>query len=592
MVKKLTVLALAGTLALPAAALAGGGAADMQNQIDALTRQLEQLKSQLAKMQDDQADIKETQESFEEKAEGWDLASRVHISGDFRARGDYLTSEAPSHYTALQITDALTSAAFQANFGGPFFGLASVPREYDQLKTVVAGMKAFTPLARAQTLAGLGVNPIAPTDYDNDWLWSNRLRLNLRAKATENVEFKGRLAMYKSWGMQNNPVDYTYNAGNGGGPFMLSSLTFDGSSGRQPKDNTLVVDRAIINWNNIAGLPMWFSIGRRPTTDGPPNQLRLGLDERMASPSAYMNYAFDGLTLGYAYNNLFGMEDAPGRIRFCYGRGFESGPTDQSDGSLEDDVDFGGLSWDIYNKGDQFIYLQSFGAFNIFNVPDNVTFVNPYEFSVWQAELAATGSGVYFDPLNREHNLILDRDNLGNIFHTAAVYMDKYQDLNYFIHAGWSHTDPQGTDELGNGLLSSWYDEPTSKDGYSVHLGVRYDLNDLGLKLGAEYNYGSEYWISFTPAHDDLYQSKLATRGHVYEVYGIYDLPTGEAISKYGKVFMRLGYQHYEYNYTGSGFWLGAPYDVDDLASDPFTAQFYVPVDSADQVYLTMEAFF
>jgi hypothetical protein len=95
-----------------------------------------------------------------------------------------------------------------------------------------------------------------------------------------------------------------------------------------------------------------------------------------------------------------------------------------------------------------------------------------------------------------------------------------------------------------------------------------------------------------TPGHDDLYASKLATRGSVYEVYGIYDIPGGEAISKLGKAWMRLGYQHYDYKYTGSGFWLGAPQDIDELANDPMSAQFYTPVDSMDQVYLTFEAAF
>ncbi|MFA6901371.1 MAG: DUF3373 family protein [Desulfurivibrionaceae bacterium] len=37
----------------------------------------------------------------------------------------------------------------------------------------------------------------------------------------------------------------------------------------------MVLDRAFINWNNIGGSPAWFSFGRRPTTDGPPNHLRI-----------------------------------------------------------------------------------------------------------------------------------------------------------------------------------------------------------------------------------------------------------------------------------------------------------------------------
>ncbi len=39
-------------------------------------------------------------------------------------------------------------------------------------------------------------------DLDNDTIWTNRFRLNMRVGVTENVDFKGRLAMYKTWGDQ------------------------------------------------------------------------------------------------------------------------------------------------------------------------------------------------------------------------------------------------------------------------------------------------------------------------------------------------------------------------------------------------------
>ena len=399
----------------------------------------------------------------------------------------------------------------------------------------------------------------------------------------ENVEVKARLVMYKVWGMQNNAVDYSYNNGMGGGPFMLNSLAFDGSSTRQPEDNILRVDRVFMNWNNIGGAPVWFSIGRRPVTDGPPAHIRMGVS-KMATPVSYMDYPFDGLSLGYAYENLFGIEDLPGRVRFCYGRGFEAGPTD--DGGGLNDVDFGGISWDVFKKGDRFFNFQSFGAWNMFNVPDNINFVNPIEFAVWEDD------NTQYNPLDPSMDLLLNRANLGDIYHTSSVYMSKYQNLNYFVTAGWSHTVARGMDELGTSLLGSWWDTPEDKDGYSLYAGVRYDMDDAGLKLGAEVNWGSEYWISFTPGNDDLYAAKLATRGNVMEFYLIKDINGGEKISALSRAFIRLGYQHYEYDYTGSGFWLGAPQDIDQLASDPLAAQFYVPVDSMDQVYLTLEAWF
>ncbi|MCA1766210.1 MAG: DUF3373 domain-containing protein [Desulfobulbaceae bacterium] len=430
----------------------------------------------------------------------------------------------------------------------------------------------------------MGYNPDSATSYENDTIYTNRLRLNMRAQAMENLEFKARLAMYKVWGMQNNAVDYTYNNGQGGGAYMLSSLAFDGSSARQPEDNILRVDRAFMNWNNIGGAPVWFSIGRRPVTSGPPAHIRMGLDKKMATPVAYMDYPFDGLSLGYAYWNLFGIEDMPGRIRLCYGRGFEGGPTE--DGGGINDVDFGGISWDVFKKGDRFLNFQSFGAFNMFNVPDNVNFVNPLEFATWEDD------NTQYNPLDPSQDLMLNRTNLGDIFHTSAVYMSKFQNLNYFLTVGWSRTKARGMDELGTSLLGSWWEEPEDRDGYSTLVGVRYDMDDLGLKLGAEYNWGSEYWISFTPGHDDLYASKLATRGNVFELYAVYDIPAGDKISKFSDAFFRLGYQHYEYDYTGSGFWLGKPQDIDELQNDPLNAQFYVPVESQDQVYLTMEAWF
>jgi hypothetical protein len=620
MVKKFTALMLAGLVALPAVALAD----DLEDRVAAL----------------------------EEKSEGWDLSSRIHWSGDFRFRTDFVTGDAPAHYTALDIGDGVAGvldagqngmpvllAAFgltpadplanllgglpgdpasfiaaaegagltvrqatdlAAIFYNPAVGMAmgqlaasgasigDVAASFGSTEALVGFMQMFPASVRADIFGGLYHQYAlqAAASHDNDTIYTNRMRLNLRAKAMENLEFKARLAMYKVWGMQNNAVDYTYNAGMGGGPFLLSSLAFDGSAGRQPKDNVLMVDRAFMNWNAIGGSSFWFSIGRRPVTDGPPAHLRMGTGEKMATPVAYMDYPFDGLSLGYAYENLFGIEDAPGRVRFCYGRGFESGPTPEGDGL--NDVDFGGISWDVYSKGNRFFNFQSFGAFNMFNVPDNIDFVNPVEFGLYNADPVKYS----YVPTDSSRNLILDRANLGDIYHTSAVYMSKFQDLNYFVTGGWSRTKARGVDELGVSLLGSWWEEPTDRDGYSVYLGVRYDLDDLGLKLGAEYNWGSEYWISFTPGHDDLYASKLATRGSVYEVYTIYDIPAGEKISQYSKAFFRLGYQHYDYEYTGSGFWLGRPEKVDDLANDPLKAQFYTPIDTMDQVYLTMEAWF
>jgi hypothetical protein len=264
-----------------------------------------------------------------------------------------------------------------------------------------------------------------------------------------------------------------------------------------------------------------------------------------------------------------------------------------------DDMDFIGMSWDILQKGDRFLYAQSFLAANVVNYPnfqdpiinqlaglspnDGVSGNNPA-----QEELGMFGYG--------------DRVNVGNIQHSAATYMDKMFGLNYFVAGGWSRTDPneQGMfndyagmmmGQLGMGPQIGTNQE--SENGYHAHVGLRYDIDPIGLKLGAEWNYGSQYWIGMTPGHDDLYQSKIAARGNVYEVYGIYDLPTGEAISKYAKTFMRVGYQRYEYDYSGSNDWNMYAYDLGDTMDlRKLGMMGQDPVESADQIYVTLEATF
>jgi hypothetical protein len=399
-------------------------------------------------------------------------------------------------------------------------------------------------------------------DVDNDTLWTNRLRLNMRVNATENVEFKGRLAMFKTWG---NQSAFT----NEGDPMFP---LFDGNVTRSPVGSSaLFVDRAYVNWNNIGGLPMWFSIGRRPTTDGPPAQFKEGLDERLATPMAFMDWPFDGLALGYAWNwGVEAMGDS--RVRFCYGRGFEAGLQDEAGVGSIDDMDFAGFSWDVMKKDDRFAYIQSFMAFDLINFPN---FQDP----IIDANFGAlSGLG--------------DRRNLGNVWHTSAVYQDKIVSLNYFVAGGWSQSQPDSSG-IFNDPFSPTGPTTSDEDGYSIYLGARYDLDPAGLKFGAEFNYGSQYWLAMSPGHDDIYHSKLATRGQVYEVYAIWDLPTGEALSKYAKTFMRLGYQHYEYDYSGSGDWNLAPFDLSD-AGDQAKLQMLGldPVESADQIYLTFEAYF
>lgn len=524
------MLAVAGLIALPTLASASAGKAptDLEGKIDELSRQLDALKAQLAQQNEAMAEygdkVDSMDEMLEEKSEAWDLAARFKFYGDFRARADFYSAD-----TIFPAGTPLRMTGMDPATGMPTWGAQS------------------------------------GGDLSDDTIFTNRFRLNMRVKATENVEFKGRLAMYKVWGMESAFRD---DSG-------MIYPQFDGNSTRTPSDNALRVDRAFVNWNNIGGMPVWFSVGRRPTTDGPPAHIRMGTDSRMATPILYMDYPFDGISVGYAYS--WGNESmGTGRVRFCYGRGFEAGL--QAEDSINpyplDDTDFAGLSWDVMKKGNRFMNIQSFGVYNLFSYPN---FQDPIINQMF-GDMSGMGA----------------RKNVGDMYHTTAVYTDRIGPVDYFLTGGWSRTEPGGEGMFNDfvGMQMGMTGPNTdSEDGYSFYLGGRYNFDNIGLKIGAEYNYGSQYWVSFTPGHDDLFQSKLATRGQVFELYMLYDLPTGEAISKYAKTFIRFGYQHYEYDYAGGFDWNMKPYDLED---DRFSLQAMGlnPVESADQVYLTFEAYF
>jgi hypothetical protein len=366
----------------------------------------------------------------------------------------------------------------------------------------------------------------------DDTLLTNRLRLKFKVRATEDVDFTARLAMYKIWGHQTAvPLDAN-------GFLPQNSILFDGNTTYKPADSALRVDRAYFNWYDPGGFPGIISIGRRPSAGGPPLHLRQGT-ERDATPAGLgVDYAMDGLVVIYNPD----IESLPGfKARLCYGKGFESGLRDDNINTLKD-ATFAGFNFDIYEDREKgtLAQFQIFRAFSVNDLPERAT------------------------------------ANIGDIDHATALFMTRTSGVDWFISAGLSRTHPKDisgwsapVDMNGDGIVDLTmspggllYDEGGEKNGhtgYAFYAGLRIPYGRS--KFGLEYNYGSKYWISFTPSADDIYGSKLATRGHVGEAYWIYDL-TQKPVWKLSKVLFRLGYQHYIFNYSGSGIFLGEPKKV------------------------------
>jgi hypothetical protein len=486
---------------------------EIMQKIEALSKELQSLKQQLNEIKEQEAQKEERIVNIEEKTVQAPEKSWLEIGGDYRARLDVLSGKT---HDAFVITN-------------------------------------FNPVA---------VSPLSGRDVKNDSLLLNRFGLNLKAKATEDIQVKARLLMYKVWGHESSePV-----AGPGSAFFADKFFLFDGNLGHVPSDNILRVDQAYATWSNIFGAPVWFSVGRRPSTGGIPSNIRQNTEKPGTAgvPGLLIDYAFDGATIGFAPD----IDALPGAYaKICYGRGFDSGF--RPNNGLKD-VDFMGINIVPYDTDNLHVELQWDRAFNIFAFPENRNFaLNP----------------------------MFSNTNLGDIDQFGLLISGKIEnigpgDLNLFANVAMSKTHPNNNTFGYWGLL---WDSSTGKQdhsGYAYYLGARYDIKSTGTKIGAEYNWGSKYWITFGPASDDLWTGKLGVRGNVYEVYVIQEL-NKKPIAKRGKAFFRLGYQYYDFKYTGSNNWVGAPYKISDLApSSPSVPLLFEPLKKATDIYLTFDVLF
>ncbi len=544
------LLALSLLLPLPALAV---DQTDLMKKIDELSKELDRLKQQMQDLQKKETVKEERITQVEKKAEEAAGPSWFEIGGEYRARLDSLRGKVHDY---VQYNPFGT---FQPAPGFPIF-----------LATPTPGFTA-----------------------KNDTLLTNRFGLDLKAKPMEDIQVKARLLMYKVWGHETEtPVQGNFFADRAFGPF-------DGVVAHVPSDNTLRVDYAYATWSNIANAPVWFSIGRRPSTGGMPGNLRLNT-ERIGTagiPNIMVNYAFDGLSLGVAPD----IDGLPGAYaKLCYGRGFDSGF--QTPLNRLDDTDFLGFTVVPYDTENLHVEVQWQRGFNIFSSPSD-GFPQMIDTGLLRGGSPSGSFVTVTTPV---------KTNVGDIDWIGGLVMGKIPNLgpgtlNLFLTGAANFSHPNNNlfslpffsvdgghtfQNAGFGLL---YDEGGKKShtGGAVYLGGRYDFPSSGTKIGLEYNYGSKFWVSMIPADDDIWTSKLGTRGSVYEAYVIQELNWLKAISKRAKTYFRLGYQYYSFDYTGSNNWIGEPKKISSLnTSDPSQTQLLAPLKNAHDIYLTFDVVF
>ncbi|GGM98421.1 DUF3373 domain-containing protein [Shewanella xiamenensis] len=525
------------------------------NETAADTQKMAELKQQLADITEQLDELN----SRVDKTERHTSLDRLEITGDFRTKAHSL------HYR-----DVVWNPAIKVDFND--FGAKAMSGAFgmpnDPNSPLGQMMQANPDLAAAFQNGMLqGVMPYVLAqqhiqDIDNDIFYTTRLRLNLKAKVWDNVSFAGRLSMYKNWGDSTGVQVFD----------SWRSFTMDGTSSGNTSGDWLRVERAYFDWKNINGSEFYLSIGRRPSTYGPPSHYREN-ELRGGTPSGHLvNFNFDGATLGYNLGEITGVEGQV--VRFCYGQGFESqwGNGEMFGDIVTKDTHLGGFNIDAINDGTNFLQFTLFGAKDV-----NDGFKGTMAFPTQLAGI--------FAPTMYQDMQKFDNFNFVTRVQPSGVIGDMYlggigfareeaNDIKWFASLGWTRAEPNGNAGMFGGMLSDAVfeaelnstgteiimvpktsDDTDTKDGYGIYVGIQIPA-PYG-KFGLEYNYGSKYWTPFTQAQDDPIGSKLATRGHVGEAYYIFDINP--------KMFIKLAGLYYDYEYTGSGTPVGAPQKIDDV---------------------------
>ncbi len=370
-------------------------------------------------------------------------------------------------------------------------------------------------------------------DWDNKVMYTSRLRLNMSAKVNDDVSFSGRLGMYKPWGDSSGIQVFNGQA---------NTMNIDGNTTSVPNSDILRVDRAYFNWKNFLNTPAYLSIGRRPSAGGPPVHLRQD-EMRAGTPlGTIIDFQFDGITLGY---NEFLWEEST--LRACYGVGYESGfgSAEQLKSAADrmKDCSFFGFNWDLYSNEESFVQATVARAFDVTDGFNGVVVMpnDPLSGNAMPGPMA-----IRYTP----------SANLGDIDLASFLVMRKTEKLDLFASYSIMKSNPEaGVGTPFGGLFCNPYEVAEEQEGNMFYVGARMHLPNDKTKIGVEYNKGSQYWFNFASAADDIIAPKTSTRGSVVEAY---------VTHRIGKGFIgKLDFIKYNYDYSGSGWHLGAPQDMD-----------------------------
>ena len=226
-------------IALPGSILAQEDVDALKKKLDRMAQEMEQVQQKVDELEKKNLEKEEEIEEIDDRlneAELHTATDRLSFSVELRTRGDSL------HYSDIQMAPAsFTNLFFEDVVPGPGFNGATL----NQIQTAIGNL-----------IASGGVPPTEKYDADNDIIYTNKLRLNMKAKVNSQLSFTGRLAAYKVFG---DSSGVKVNQGN------LGDVTLDGNTSSLPHGDTLRLERAYFNYKfDVGPLPTNFSLGRQP----------------------------------------------------------------------------------------------------------------------------------------------------------------------------------------------------------------------------------------------------------------------------------------------------------------------------------------
>jgi hypothetical protein len=405
-----------------------------------------------------------------------------------------------------------------------------------------------------------------PNKAANSSLITNRLILGMKAAPTKDTSFIGKLSYNKAMGDTANHSQSNTQPG---------YANFDWVTNENATDNTVKVKEAYFIYFGDAGpIPYTASIGRRPSYDGLPGNLREGNADANSPLSHLINVEYDGASFKFDLDKVTGVSGM--YFKLCMGKGLTNakqrfsmdGQNYAKDNTKNADVDLAGFIFVPYDDGQYSVHSMFFKAHNMIGFTQ-------YDMYKWQAAAgnlnglggaapAATDVAIYMNGIPFH--------NVGNLYGGTVLAMangigsgwgDFLDNTTAFVSYAFTKTQPNGLGMLGS---------RDSKFGSSWWAGLQMPaVFTKDGKIGIEYNQGSKYWRSMTYGEDTMAGSKLAARGKAWE--GYYNQPLTKHLD------MQVRYTYISYDYTGSNGFFGD--DGAPISMDAAVAQGQNPVKSA-----------